>query len=64
MRRLNARFAAKLKKRLGTDAPLYTLLQILSVTLYEKMPLQHAFPGNDYTSQQNTSRSQLNLFAI
>jgi len=41
---------AIVKKRLNLDAPLYTLLQILSVTLFEKMPLQHAFPGNDYIS--------------
>jgi hypothetical protein len=55
---------AIVKKRLGTDASLYTLLQILSVTLFEKMPLQQAFPGDDYTSQQDTSCNQLNLFTI
>jgi hypothetical protein len=34
---------AIVKKRLNLDASLYTLLQILSVTLFEKMPLQQAF---------------------
>jgi IS4 transposase len=34
------------KKRLNLDASLYTLLQILSVTVFEKMPLQQAFPGS------------------
>ena len=41
---------AILKKRLHLDASLYTLLQILSVTLFEKMPLQQAFSHDDYTS--------------
>jgi hypothetical protein len=31
---------AIIKKKLQLDASLYTLLQILSVTLFEKMPLQ------------------------
>ena len=39
---------AIVKKRLNLDASLYTLLQILSVTLFEKMPLQQVFPGGDY----------------
>jgi hypothetical protein len=34
---------AIVRKRLNLDASLYTLLQILSVTLFEKMPLQQAF---------------------
>ncbi len=38
---------AIVKKRLNLDASLYTLLQILSVTLFKKMPLQQAFPGRD-----------------
>ena len=42
---------AIVKKRLNLDASLYTLLQILSVTLFEKMPLQQAFPGSNYKSE-------------
>lgn len=38
---------AIVKKRLNLEASLYTLLQILSVTLFEKMPLQQAFPDSD-----------------
>ncbi len=53
---------AIVKKRLNLDASLYTLLQILSVTLFEKMPLQQAFPGGDYKSEQGNDRNQLNLF--
>ena len=43
---------------------LYTLLQIFSVTLFEKMPLQQAFPGSDHTSEQGNDCNQLNLFAF
>ena len=55
---------AIVKKRLNLDASLYTLLQILSLTLFEKMPLQQAFPGSDYKSEQGNDRNQLNLFAF
>ncbi len=55
---------AIVKKRLDLDASLYTLLQILSVTLFEKMPLQQAFPGSDSSSDSTTINNQLNLFAI
>ena len=55
---------AILKKRLHLDASLYTLLQILSVTLFEKMPLQQAFFHDDYTSSTMNADSQLNLFTF
>ncbi|OGW62487.1 MAG: transposase [Nitrospirae bacterium RBG_16_64_22] len=55
---------AILKKRLHLDASLYTLLQILSVTLFEKMPLQQAFSHDDYTSSTMNANSQLNLFTF
>jgi hypothetical protein len=55
---------AIVRKRLAIDASLYTLLQILSVTLFEKMPLQQAFPGNDSRSDSTTISNQLNLFAF
>jgi hypothetical protein len=53
---------AIIKKRLDLDASLYTLLQILSVTLFEKMPLQQAFPGSDYKTTAEAPCNQLNLF--
>jgi transposase len=55
---------AIIKKKLQLDASLYTLLQILSVTLFEKMPLQQAFPGYDPSSDSITVNNQLNLFAF
>ena len=54
---------AIVKKRLNLDASLYTLLQILSVTLFEKMPLQQAFPGSDYKIPVNMPSKRLNLFS-
>jgi len=55
---------AIVKKRLNLDASLYTLLQIFSLTLFEKMPIQQAFPGSDYKSEQGNDCNQLNLFAF
>ena len=53
---------AIIKKRLNLDASLYTLLQILSVTLFEKMPLQQAFTTNASAENLANSSSQLILF--
>ena len=55
---------AIVKKRLNLDASLYTLLQIFSLTLFEKMPIQQAFAGGDYKSEQDSDYNQLNLFAF
>jgi len=55
---------AIVKKKLQLDASLYTLLQILSVTLFEKMPLQQAFPAGGHISAQGAPCNQLNLFTI
>ena len=55
---------AIVKKRLNLDASLYTLLQILSVTLFEKMPLQQTFQGSDYKSEQGGDCNQMNLFTF
>ena len=55
---------AIVKKRLNLDTSLYTLLQILSVTLFEKMPLQQAFAGSDYKNTHAAACNQLNLFAF
>lgn len=49
---------AIVRKRLNLDVSLYTLLQIFSLTLFEKMPLQQAFEGES----DGGSTNQLNLF--
>jgi hypothetical protein len=53
---------AIIKKRLNLDASLYTLLQILSVTLFEKMPIQQALQGIDDPQKNDNFNNQLNLF--
>jgi hypothetical protein len=55
---------AIIKKRLGLEASLYTLLQILSVTLFEKMPMPQALSASQFQSDNPTSDNQLNLFAF
>jgi len=53
---------AIVKKRLDLYALLYTFLQILSVMLFEKMPLQQAFPHVDRNPDRTNISNQLNLF--
>ena len=53
---------AIVKKRLNLGLPLYTFLQILSVAAFEKMPLQQAFAGADYSMNTELNCNQLNLF--
>src|SRR5271155_3006859 len=54
---------AIVKKRLTLDASLYTLLQILSVTLFEKIPIDQALTGDDTKDDTSQVTNQLNLFA-
>ena len=53
---------AIVKKRLDLDASLYTLLQVFSVTLFEKIPLNTGFLESNYTSEDHMNSKQLNLF--
>ena len=53
---------AIMKKRLKIDLTLYTILQILSITLFEKMPVLQALTAADYRNQITTGPIQLNLF--
>jgi len=53
---------AIVKKRLDLDTSLYTLLQVFSLTLFEKMPILQAFQGRDYKPPQDKSCNQLSLF--
>src|ERR1700674_5235135 len=54
---------AIVKKRLALDASLYTLLQILSVTLFEKMSIYRALARDDPKCDTLQITNQLNLFA-
>ncbi len=53
---------AIVKKELQIDASLYTLLQILSVSVFEKNQLQQALQGVTYIPEQCGDANQLNLF--
>ncbi len=52
---------AILKKELKLEAPLYTILQVLSLSLFEKMPILQAFAETDSQSETNDSFNQLSL---
>ena len=55
---------AIVKKRLGLDASLYTLLQIFSVILFEKMPMPQALSEMTHTFEEQEASNQLNLFDL
>ena len=53
---------AIIKKMLKTDLSLYTILQIFSITLFEKMPILQAFTDDAYKNTITSGHIQLNLF--
>ena len=55
---------AIVKKELQINASLYTLLQILSVSVFEKTELSCAFQGDALSTDLPDSANQLNLFGI
>ena len=52
------------RKRLGLDVSLYQILQILSVTLFEKVPILQAFQASNSQSELYDSPNQLILFSF
>jgi len=53
--------AAIMKKRLNLEQDLYTILQILSVTLFEKVHILQVFEKSDYTISSRDNPNQLLL---
>jgi len=53
---------AIIKKKLGLPHSLYTILQILSLTLFEKMPISSLFSEVDDSMVMDASANQLELF--
>jgi len=53
---------AIMKKRLKIDLTLYTILQILSITLFEKMPILQALTTTNYRDKITSPYIQLKLF--
>jgi hypothetical protein len=55
---------ALIKKRLNIQANLNTILQILSVTTFEKVPLSRLLNDPNYALQDNENHNQLLLFDL
>jgi hypothetical protein len=53
---------AIIKKRLKIDQSLYTILQIFSITLFEKKPILQVLTDTDYKNKITSSHMQLKLF--
>ena len=53
---------AIVRKKLGLEASLYQILQVLSVTLFEKTPILWALQASDSDSNSVEVGNQLNLF--
>ena len=53
---------AILKKQLRIDLNLYTILQILSVLLFDKIPINQLLAGTDYKNNIEVKTEQLLLF--
>jgi len=50
------------KKRLNIDLTLYTILQIFSVSLFEKVPIYQLLTGTENLTQKECSPNQLKLW--
>jgi len=55
---------AIVKKQLGIDRSLYSILQILSVTLFEKRPILQVLSDTELITQNQQPDFQLNLFDL
>jgi hypothetical protein len=53
---------AIVKKTLKLDQSLYTILQVLSLTLFEKTPISQALSKANHINQETPFNNQLNLF--
>jgi IS4 transposase len=55
---------AIIKKKLNIEKSLYTFLQVVSVSIFEKMPLKEAFSNIDICEAIKEPCIQLNLFDL
>jgi hypothetical protein len=53
---------AIVKKRLNCSASLYEMLQILSLTMFERMPINQLLARQPQASDERVSLNQLSLF--
>ena len=55
---------AIIKKKLSVEQSLYTMLQIFSVSLFEKTPILQLFEQPDCITEEPTNSNQLLLFNL
>ena len=55
---------AIIKKRLKLEPGLYTILQILSLSLFEKTPLDQLLTNSENKREETDNPKQLNLFDL
>lgn len=55
---------AIIKKKLKLKQELYTILQILSISLFEKVPVNQLFANDDYRDDNLDSPNQLTMFDL
>lgn len=53
-----------MKKKLKLEQELYTILQILSIGIFEKVPLNQLFKNKDYTNETKSKHNQLKMFDL
>ncbi len=55
---------AIVRKELKIPARMYTILQVMSVTLFEKTPILSVVSNQDFTNHETKNYEQLNLFEL
>jgi len=55
---------AIIKKRLNLKQELYTILQILSISIFEKVPVNQLFENKNYNNKTADGYNQLKLFDL
>ena len=55
---------AIIKKRLGLEHSLYTILQILSIAIFEKKPISQVFSEHENINEDAHEANQLLLFDL
>ena len=55
---------ASIKKQLNIEQSLYTFLKVISISIFEKIPIKQLFDDSDYINDNNRDSNQLFLFDL
>ncbi len=55
---------ASIKKQLNIEQSLYTFLKVISISIFEKIPIKQLFDDTDYINDNNRDSNQLFLFDL